>query len=105
MSLDFIIKIGLGIAGILLFSAFNAQKSIKEGTFKITIHFKENWKRWLWATFVLTMVALIIEVEPQLAEVIKKSFGLDIGDNRGAFFITGIALAGLVKGVVNKKVA
>lgn len=100
--MEIVFNIGIGLLGVLFFIAWNSRKFIQDGTFKPLTHFQQNWGRWLWAIIMLILMAVIVGFEPKVSGAIKTFTGLDIANERGAFFTTGLALAGLIKGVVKK---
>lgn len=100
--MDIIINILIGVVGIIFFIAWNSRQHIKSNSFSLKVHFKQNWKRWSWSVVMLSLIAIIVGFEPKIADAIKTFTGLDITNERGAFFSTGLALAGLIKGVVKK---
>lgn len=99
-----LLNIGIGILGIVVFIAWNSRTKILSNTFSIKTLVHENWKRWAWSVVMLGLIVLLVTIEPKLSSAIKAFTGLDIAAEKGAFFSTGLALAGLVKGVVKKTI-
>ena len=100
--MEMLINIGFGLAGIVVFVVWTSRKLIMTPTFTLKMHFKQNWKRWSWSITMLTILTILVTAEPKLSDAIKAFLGIDMANERGAFFSTGLALAGLVKGVVKK---
>lgn len=97
-------SIGIGILGIVAFVAWNSRIKIISNTFSLKTLITQNWKRWTWSVVMLIIIVVLVTIEPKLSEAIKSFTGLDIAAEKGAFFSTGLALAGLVKGMVKKTV-
>lgn len=97
-----IINIAFGLAGIIVFVVWNSRTLIATPSFTLKMHFQQNWKRWAWSITMLVLLTTLVTAEPKLSDAIKAFSGLDMANERGAFFSTGLALAGLIKGVVKK---
>ena len=101
--MELLINIGIGILGILLYVAFASRSKIFKPEYTIAGHFKENYRRWGWATSILVMIAVLLHVEPTLEDAIKTFTGLDLGTTHTAYFSLAIALSALVRGEVDKQ--
>lgn len=101
--MELLFNILIGILGIVFYVGWNSREYLKNNSFSIKTHFNENWKRWIWAVSMLVLMTFVLWVEPKLSEALKTFTGLDIANERGAYFTTGLALAGLIKGVVKKQ--
>jgi len=99
---EILINIAFGLSGIFLFVVWSSRTLLATNTFSLSEHFKQNWRRWAWSITMISLLTVLVTVEPKLGGAIKSFFGLDMANEKGAFFSTGLALARLIKGVVKK---
>lgn len=99
MDLDLVMNILIGSLGILFLTVFNAKEYIfkKDLQFSWTTHGLQNYHRWLWALFMVSIIAVITRMEPETASGIKAFTGLDIAETRASFFSLGLALTAMIK--------
>ena len=96
-------KILLSLLGILIYTVFKALPYIQTNTFDVIYFLRDNKYKWLWSCTVITLIGLVITLEPETANFLKTFLGLDITNSNASFFTLGLGVSNLVKDVSKNK--
>lgn len=102
--IEILINIGAGSLGALAYLWHHSLSVITASEWSWSIHWKENYKRWIWIWFGLIILSLIAKVTPEAFKLILKHQSFEIPDLaiKGTFLVIGYFVAKTAKNKVNK---
>lgn len=73
-----------GLTGLLLYFVWKASTYLVNGKFEIKTWKRKNLHRLIYAVVFLALILIVFNVQPQLIDIISKSFGIsfDIGQEK-----------------------
>lgn len=97
---DFLIHVGIGLLGVILYNVFVFRKHLSKPSVLSTKAFwdayvMESKFMWIWSCFLLLIVSAIVSISPETADSIKQLTGLDIADSLPAYFTFGLGVCSL----------
>ena len=95
--LEILLHFGLGLLGIFLYTLFKAKDYLLAKEFIFGTMFVENWKSWVWSATVMLTLAVSLHLEPDLSDILKTVFSIDLTASPGGFFMLGATINLLIK--------
>lgn len=98
--MEFLIKLLVGIGGILLYNLWAFRQYLKQPETLKTKAFWQAYKieskyMWIWSLVFLIVITALVSYSPDTADAINQLTGLDLTNNIPAFFTFGLGVCSL----------
>lgn len=102
--LEFVINLGTGILGLLIYIGWNTRRYIMDGTFNIKTGWDQNWKRGTWVIVMIFLLAIVYMILPEAFNQMSGLDGFSVPETveKGTFFGISIGLSKYIKLLVKK---
>ena len=102
--IEFLMNFGVGILGAFAFLLWHGREHLKNKTWNLKTHAKENLNRWVWIWFMLLIICIIYWIVPEgIGYFIKTlNFEIPMEVSKVLFLGIGVKVSQEAKNTVQK---